>query len=93
VGTTYRCTQPMLRADLGQFWVCDLALKAALGVNCWPLMCPKLSKRPTRFLRWRDIYLEAELYKAAVRVYTKPLFLRRSTSPRYEHVRAKYPKW
>jgi retron-type reverse transcriptase len=28
-----------------------------------------------RFLRWRDIYREAELYKAAVRVYTKPLFL------------------
>jgi Reverse transcriptase (RNA-dependent DNA polymerase) len=25
-------------------------------------------------LRWRDIYNEAELYKAAVRVYTKPLF-------------------
>lgn len=27
-----------------------------------------------RPLRWRDIYREAELYKAAVRVYTKPLF-------------------
>ena len=26
-------------------------------------------------LRWRDLYREAELYKAAVRVYTKPLFL------------------
>jgi Reverse transcriptase (RNA-dependent DNA polymerase) len=26
-------------------------------------------------LRWRDIYREAELYKAALRVYTKPLFL------------------
>lgn len=25
-------------------------------------------------LRWRDVYREAELYKAAVRVYTKPLF-------------------
>ena len=25
-------------------------------------------------LRWRDLYREAELYKAAVRVYTKPLF-------------------
>jgi RNA-directed DNA polymerase len=25
-------------------------------------------------LRWRDIYREAELYKAAVRIYTKPLF-------------------
>ncbi len=28
-----------------------------------------------RLLRWRDVYREAELYKAAVRVYTKPLFL------------------
>ncbi len=28
-----------------------------------------------RLLRWRDLYREAELYKAAVRVYTKPLFL------------------
>jgi hypothetical protein len=26
-------------------------------------------------IRWRDVYREAELYKAAVRVYTKPLFL------------------
>ena len=25
-------------------------------------------------LRWRDLYREAELYKAAVRIYTKPLF-------------------
>jgi hypothetical protein len=25
-------------------------------------------------LRWRELYREAELYKAAVRVYTKPLF-------------------
>ena len=25
-------------------------------------------------LRWRDVYREAELYKSAVRVYTKPLF-------------------
>jgi retron-type reverse transcriptase len=28
----------------------------------------------TRPLRWRDVYNEAELYKAAVRVYTKPVF-------------------
>jgi len=27
-----------------------------------------------RPLRWRDLYREAELYKAVVRVYTKPLF-------------------
>src|SRR5271157_3116594 len=27
-----------------------------------------------RRLRWRDVYREAELYKAVVRVYTKPLF-------------------
>lgn len=25
-------------------------------------------------MRWRDVYSEAELYKAAVRVYTKPVF-------------------
>jgi retron-type reverse transcriptase len=28
----------------------------------------------TSLLRWRDVYREAELYKAAVRVYTKPVF-------------------
>jgi hypothetical protein len=27
-----------------------------------------------RRMRWRDVYREAELYKAVVRVYTKPLF-------------------
>jgi reverse transcriptase-like protein len=32
---------------------------------------PVQLKRP---LRWRDLYREAELYRAAVRVYTKPLF-------------------
>jgi len=38
-----------------------------------------MSSRPEnetlRPLRWRNVYREAELYKAAVRVYTKPLFL------------------
>ena len=38
-----------------------------------------MSSRPgnetIRPLRWRSVYREAELYKAAVRVYTKPLFL------------------
>jgi len=29
---------------------------------------------PRLKLRWRDVYREAELYKAAVRIYTKPLF-------------------
>ena len=28
----------------------------------------------TRPIRWSDVYSEAELYKAALRVYTKPLF-------------------
>lgn len=32
-------------------------------------------KDKVRPLRWRDVYREAELYKSAVRVYTKPLFL------------------
>jgi hypothetical protein len=27
-----------------------------------------------RLLRWREVYQEADLYKAALRVYTKPLF-------------------
>src|SRR5579859_1517719 len=30
--------------------------------------------QPATRLRWKDVYREAELYKAAVRVYTKPLF-------------------
>jgi retron-type reverse transcriptase len=37
-----------------------------------------MSRKPSnarRLLQWRDVYREAELYKAAVRVYTKPLFL------------------
>jgi len=33
-----------------------------------------LSLRLEPPLRWRDVYAEAELYKAAIRVYTKPLF-------------------
>jgi len=28
----------------------------------------------TRLLQWEDVYSEAELYKAALRVYTKPVF-------------------
>ncbi|MGC2887920.1 MAG: RNA-directed DNA polymerase [Candidatus Acidiferrum sp.] len=32
------------------------------------------SPGPQAKLRWRDVYREAELYKAAVRIYTKPLF-------------------
>lgn len=38
-------------------------------------MRKELRNDTTRLLRWRDVYREAELYKAAVRVYTKPLFL------------------
>jgi len=38
-------------------------------------MPPRFGNNAARLLRWRDIYREAELYKAAVRVYTKPLFL------------------
>ena len=40
-----------------------------------PLVSENLSNRPPRPLRWQDVYREAELYKAAIRVYTKPLFL------------------
>jgi hypothetical protein len=28
----------------------------------------------SRLLQWKNVYREADLYKAAVRVYTKPLF-------------------
>src|SRR5215472_17713800 len=38
-------------------------------------MSGKSENMPTRTIRWRDVYREAELYKAALRVYTKPLFL------------------
>lgn len=38
-------------------------------------MSGKVTNVPAHLLRWRDVYREAELYKAAVRVYTKPLFL------------------
>jgi len=38
-------------------------------------MGQELRNDVSRLLRWRDVYREAELYKAAVRVYTKPLFL------------------
>ena len=38
-------------------------------------MFRKPSAVTPRLLRWRDVYREAELYKAAVQVYTKPLFL------------------
>ncbi|MCZ6793114.1 MAG: reverse transcriptase domain-containing protein [Planctomycetota bacterium] len=31
-------------------------------------------RRDGRRLRWQDLYSEAELYKAAVRLYTRPLF-------------------
>ena len=45
------------------------------GVDCFPPMPRGSSNNAARLLRWRDVYREAELYKAAVRVYTKPLFL------------------
>ena len=37
-------------------------------------MTDPFSDNSLRPLRWRDVYREAELYKAAVRIYTKPLF-------------------
>ena len=38
-------------------------------------MTQRPSNQTPRLIRWCDVYREAELYKAAVRVYTKPLFL------------------
>lgn len=37
-------------------------------------MSGKFNNDTAPLLRWRDVYREAELYKAAIRVYTKPLF-------------------
>lgn len=37
-------------------------------------MLQPLSNQLSRRLRWRDVYTETELYRSAVRVYTKPLF-------------------
>jgi len=54
--------------------------------ECGTKLCAEMSVIPLEFgtgrapavatgkLRWRDLYSEAELYKAAVRLYTKPLF-------------------
>lgn len=41
-------------------------------------------------LRWRDVYRETELYKAALRVYTKPLFLWRKAFSRSTDGRTLY---
>lgn len=37
-------------------------------------LAPGQESASRRKLRWSDVYREAELYKAAVRLYTKPLF-------------------
>jgi hypothetical protein len=52
-------------------------LRSADGgsTNYARLATPKSSvAEMTHLLRWKDVYREAELYKAAVRVYTKPVF-------------------
>jgi len=46
----------------------------AFGCKSVNSMTRALSSEPGRPLRWRGIYREVELYKAAIRVYTKPLF-------------------
>src|SRR5690348_10596301 len=38
-------------------------------------MSQRLRNETIRPLHWRNVYREAELYKAAIRVYTKPLFM------------------
>ena len=47
---------------------------AAFGSKRSTIMLPVSGSELRRRLRWGDLYREAELYKAAVRVYTKPLF-------------------
>lgn len=37
-------------------------------------MYEQATSSPPALLRWRSVYREAELYKSAVRVYTRPLF-------------------
>jgi hypothetical protein len=37
-------------------------------------MLPEAIPDSPQLLRWKHVYREAELYKAAIRVYTKPLF-------------------
>jgi hypothetical protein len=37
-------------------------------------MASSISTLPLRLLRWKDIYSETELCRAAIRIYTKPLF-------------------
>jgi Reverse transcriptase (RNA-dependent DNA polymerase) len=37
-------------------------------------MLPEAIRDSPQLLRWKHVYREAELYKAAIRVYTKPLF-------------------
>jgi hypothetical protein len=37
-------------------------------------MLKSAAAKVTHLLRWKDVYREAELYKSAVRVYTKPVF-------------------
>src|ERR1041385_1525113 len=37
-------------------------------------MAASVPSRLANRLRWKNVYNEAELYRAAVRVYTKPLF-------------------
>lgn len=56
--------------------------KTAGGASPSPTEAGRATKEPVartqafapRKLTWRDVYSEAELYKAAVRLYTKPLF-------------------
>ena len=47
---------------------------AAIGSTRVIIMNPTARWELGAPLRWRELYREAELYKAAVRVYTKPLF-------------------
>src|SRR5437588_8435245 len=42
--------------------------------SCDQRMCETALNPPGAKLRWARLYREAELYKAAVRLYTKPLF-------------------
>jgi hypothetical protein len=54
----------------------------------WP--SPHPNPAPTRRVRWGELYREAELYKAALRVYTKSLFQWRKALSRSRDGRTLY---
>ena len=53
---------------------CGARIRAEMSVVPLEIGAGSAAARAGGKLRWRELYSEAELYKAAVRLYTKPLF-------------------